>query len=356
MDKNMNREINKILEKDNLHLYEHLENDLNILKGSTVLIAGSKGFLGKTITNFLNFLNEFKFEKEDLIKIIAIDYEDHDICNPLDDFIARGPHEEAETVDYIINCAGIASPKKYLKVPIKTMDVSYAGTKNILEFAKIRNTKSVLMFSSSEVYGTPDPENIPTKEDYIGSVTTFGNRSCYDIGKNILETLCYVYHDKYKIPVNVLRPFNLYGPLMNFDDGRIIPNICKAMIEKREFSVYGDGKQTRTYCYVADAVVYMFKVLLSNKFGQIYNVGSEDEELSALEITERAYTIINPEDSAYSIQPHPDGYPDNEPTRRKPDISKVKSISGYTPKYRFKDGLLSCYNYFCNIHLKGDLT
>ena len=331
---------NRILEKDNLHLFEHLENEIESLKGSTILVVGSRGFLGKTITGFLKFLNESKFDKEDSINLIAIDYEDHDICNSLDDFI------EDQTVDYIINCAGIASPQKYLKVPVKTMDVSYLGTKNIFEFAKKRNTKSILVFSSSEVYGTPDPDNIPTKENYVGSVTTFGNRSCYDIGKNILETLSYVYHDYYNLPVNVLRPFNLYGPLMNFDDGRIIPNICKAIIEERDFFVYGNGKQTRTYCYVADAVVYMFKVLLSNKFGEIYNVGSEDEELSALEIAKRSYEIINPKNSSFVIQPHPEGYPDDEPTRRKPDISKVKLISNYSPKYKFKDGLVSCYNVF----------
>ena len=338
--------MNKILEKDNLHLFEHLKSELEALRGSTVLITGSRGFLGKTIISFLNFLNENKLDGEDLIKIIAIDYEDYDICNPLDNFI------EEKTVDYIINCAGVASPKKYLRIPVKTMDVSYLGTKNIFEFARTRNTKSILMFSSSEVYGTPNSENIPTKENYVGSVTTFGNRSCYDIGKNILETLCYVYHDKYDLPINVLRPFNLYGPLMNFDDGRIIPNICKAMIEKREFSVYGDGKQTRTYCYVVDAVVYMFKVLLSNKFGEIYNIGSEDEELSALEMARKSYEIIDPEGSSFTIQPHPPGYPDNEPSRRKPDISKVKSISGYSPKYKFKDGLRSCYNHFYNTYLE----
>jgi len=333
----------EILEKDNLHIYRHLEDRLGLLEGSTVLVTGSEGFLGRTIISFLNFLNDSKFAKEDAINVISIDYGDHDICTPLDSFI------KTETIDYIINCAGIASPKKYLKMPIKTMDVSYIGTKNIFELAMSKNTKSILMFSSSEVYGTPEPENIPTKEEYVGSVTTFGNRSCYDIGKNVLETLCYVYYNEYSVPVNVLRPFNLYGPLMGVDDGRIIPNICKSMIENRDFSVYGDGKQSRTYCYVSDAVVYMLNVLLSKDFGQIYNVGSDDEELSALEIAKKSYELINPEGSNYSIEPHPDDYPDNEPLRRKPDISKVKSISGYEPQYKFKDGLLSCYDYFYSI-------
>ena len=342
--KTENTIVDNILENDNAHIYNHTKENVTALKGTTVLVVGSNGFLGSTI---ISFLNDVAFKKQNIINIIAIDYDDHDICNPLDTFVS------IETVDYIINCAGIASPKKYLKLPVETLDVSYIGTKNIFDLAMLKNTKSVLMFSSSEVYGTPDSNNIPTKEEYIGAVTTFGNRSCYDIGKNVLETLCYVYHQKYNLPVNIVRPFNLYGPLMNIDDGRIIPNICKSMIEKRSFSVYGSGDQTRTYCYVADAIVYIFKILLSDQFGQIYNIGSEDEELSALEITKKAYELISPRDSDFTIEPHPDDYPDNEPQRRKPDISKVKLISGYTPKYTFKNGFLSCYDYFCNI-LKGE--
>tara|TARA_R110000824_G_scaffold154488_2_gene326665 strand:+ start:456 stop:1508 length:1053 start_codon:yes stop_codon:yes gene_type:complete len=330
----------RILEKDNIHIYRYLKDNMSDFEGATILITGSKGFLGRTIISFFNFLNSSKLEKEDSINIIAIDYDDYDICNPLDKFV------KTDTVDYIINCAGIASPKKYLKKPIETLDVSYLGTKNIFELAKIKNTKSILMFSSSEVYGTPDENNIPTSEDYNGSVTTFGNRSCYDIGKNVLETLCYVYYHKYRTPVNVMRPFNLYGPLMNADDGRIIPNICKSMIGKEDFSIYGNGKQTRTYCYVADAVAFMLKVLLLNKFGEIYNVGSEEQELSATEVAHQAYELISPVGSTYSVTPHPIDYPDNEPQRRKPDISKIKEATGYTPKYKFDEGFTSCYNVF----------
>ena len=205
------------------------------------------------------------------------------------------------------------------------------------------------MFSSSEVYGTPDSDNIPTSEEYIGSVTTFGNRSCYDIGKNVLETLSYVYHTKHNTPVNVIRPFNLYGPLMNTDDGRIIANVCNSMIKGTQFTVYGDGKQTRTYCYVSDAVVFMLKILLLGKFGEIYNIGSEDEELSATEVTRKAYGLVAPPNSSYTIAPHPHDYPDNEPQRRKPDITKVKMATGYGPKYNFKDGFVSCYNAFKEI-------
>ena len=253
----------EILNRDNEHIYKNLINDLHALKSRTVLVTGAKGFLGKTVISFLDYINKTKLQEAERVNIIAIDYEDFDICKPLDNFVKE------DKIDYIINFAGIASPKKYLQKPIETLDVSYLGTKNVLDLARDRGTKSVLMFSSSEVYGTPDPGNIPTGEDYIGSVTTFGNRSCYDIGKNVLETLSYVYHEIHNTPVNVIRPFNLYGPLMNTDDGRIIANICKSMIKETEFSIYGDGRQTRTYCYVTDAIVFMLKVLLLDKFGEI---------------------------------------------------------------------------------------
>ena len=329
-----------VLLNDNRHVYENLKQNVDKLKNTRVLVTGSDGFLGRTIISFLNFLNDTKFPAHEQVEIIAIDYQDHDICESLNKVIPEG------TLHYIFNCAGIASPKKYLRAPIKTLDVSYIGTKNVFEIAMMRNTKSIIMFSSSEVYGTPAPENIPTTEECVGAVSTFGNRGCYDIGKNVLETLSYVYHQNYNAPVNVLRPFNLYGPLMDINDGRIVPNICKAMMENRDFSVYGNGKQTRTYCYVADAMVYMFNILLTNSFGEIYNIGSEDEELSALEIAEKTYSIIEPENSKAVLESYPDDYPNQEPRRRCPNISKVKSLSSYTPQYTFRNGFVSCYDYF----------
>ena len=332
-----------ILDTDSEHIFESLGQKTDLLKNSKVLVTGSKGFLGRTLIQFFDHLNKNKFASNEKVEVIAIDYTDHDICEPLDKLIPEGE------LDYIINCAGIASPKKYLKFPLKTLDVSYIGTKNIFDIGMLRNTKSIIMFSSSEVYGTPTPDKIPTTEDYIGTVTTFGNRSCYDIGKNVLETLSYVYHDCYKAPVNVLRPFNVYGPLMDINDGRIIPNICKSMIEQKDFSVYGNGEQTRTYCYVADAMVYILHVLLGDTHGEIYNIGSDDEELSALQIAKKSYEIINPENSKPVLMPYPDEYPNQEPRRRCPNIDKVKKASDYSPKYSFQKGFTSCYQYFSSL-------
>ena len=329
-----------ILEKDNEHIFNSLGVKGDALRGTRILVTGSQGFLGKTIISFLQYLNATKFGQKEQIDIIGVDYQDFDICNDLSSFIPEG------TLHYIINCAGIASPKKYLKSPLKTLDVSYDGTKNIFNLAMLRKTKSIIMFSSSEVYGTPPDNQIPTTEEHVGSVTTFGNRSCYDIGKNVLEALSYVYYTSYTSPVNVLRPFNIYGPLMDLHDGRIIPNICKSMITDNLFSVYGTGKQTRTYCYVADAMVYIFGILLCGNYGEIYNVGSEDQELSALEIAAKAYETVKNTRSTYEVMPYPDEYPNEEPTRRCPNISKVKKLTRYSPAYPFEKGFVSCYRYF----------
>ena len=329
----------EILSRDNEHIINSLGDDIEKIKGKRILITGSRGFLGQTIISLIEYLNE-SLASRDQVDLVSLDYDDWDICKPLDEHVSEG------VVDYIINCAGIASPKKYLKSPLKTLDVSYIGTKNVLDFAMLRKTKSVLMFSSSEVYGTPEEGSIPTPESYVGSVTTFGNRSCYDIGKNVLETLCYVYHDSYSTPVNVLRPFNLYGPLMDFNDGRIVPNLCKSMITGKDFSIYGNGQQTRTYCYVADAVVYMLGVLLSGKSGEIYNIGSEDEEMTAAQIAQLSYSIIKPKGSKAVINPYPEEYPDQEPRRRCPNITKVKELTSYSPQYSFEDGFRSCYEFF----------
>jgi len=327
-----------VLKRDNEYVYGHLQDCVENLKGTRILVTGAAGFLGQTIVGFLNFLNSSVFDAKDVIEVITVDYEDFDICRPLNDRITEG------VVHYVINCAGVASPKKYLKTPLQTLDVSYIGTKNVLEFAKLRSSRSVLMFSSSEVYGTAD--EIPTREEYVGAVTTFGNRSCYDIGKNVLESLSYVYYHEYQIPLNVLRPFNIYGPLMDFNDGRMVPNLCKSMIRGTDFSIYGNGKQTRTYCYVADAMVYMFGILLSGKYGEIYNIGSDDEEMSAEEVAKKAYELIDPPSSKPVLQPYPSEYPDQEPRRRCPSLDKVRNLTSYSSSYSFKEGFQSCYEFY----------
>ena len=166
----------------------------------------------------------------------------------------REPFYLKDRVDYIIHAAGIASPVFYMKYPLETLEVATFGTKYMLEFAKSKKVKSFLFFSSSEVYGDPDPNFVPTPENYPGNVSCTGPRACYDESKRLGETLCTIYHSLYKLPAKIVRPFNVYGPGMKTNDYRVVPRFLTSALKKEPLPVHAGGNQTRTFCYISDAI------------------------------------------------------------------------------------------------------
>lgn len=324
----------------NLTVYE-----LEAYKDAAVLITGCNGFIGVWLCNFFDYINAEYGLNIDVVgvdvqlkantNIVNVQYRYRNIC----DFV----YSDTDKFDYIFNCAGIANPSSYMRDPIATLDVSYIGTHNILEYAKDNDVKSVVCFSSSEVYGSPEPEYIPTSEDHVGRIHTYSNRSCYDVGKLVLETLCYTYHDQYNVPVKVVRPFNLYGPFM--DDTRVVPNFIRKVLAGEPLNVYGDGEQTRTFCYMIDAMVYLLKISVSGKNGQIYNVGTSSPEITMPELVTKLGEAAGME-LDYKLIPYPEDYPGDEPRRRCPDISKVMNLTGYEPQIHISYGLRRTYNYF----------
>jgi len=296
-------------------------------KSKSVLLIGSDGFLGNWFKDILT-----KNGNEFLCYDIK---DDNNICEPLD----------IPKYDYVINCAGIASPEKYMKQPVETMDVSYIGTKNVLDYCVNNNVESILMFSSSEVYGTPNKESIPTKEDYIGTIPTRSSRSCYDIGKQVLETLCYIYYNKWKLPIKVVRPFNFYGPYMGINDNRVLSNWMRSYLQNNDIMVYGNGKQTRTFCYVKDGIDMCIGVLLDGKDGEVYNVGNPTPELSMIELAEIFCDVLDYKDR-FVIREYPSFYPKEEPLRRCPNIDKVVKDTAVQPKTTLKIGLKKMLKYF----------
>jgi UDP-glucuronate decarboxylase len=299
-------------------------------KSKSVLLIGSDGFLGNCFRDILT---------ENGNEFLCYDIQNgDDICNPIN----------LPRYDYVINCAGIASPEKYMKKPVETMDVSYIGTKNVLDYCIENKVESVLMFSSSEVYGTPDDESIPTKEDYIGTIPTQSSRSCYDIGKQVLETLCNIYYQKYDIPVKVVRPFNFYGPYMGINDNRVLSNWMQSMLEDKDIMVYGDGKQTRTFCYVDDGIDMCLGVLINGRDGEIYNVGNPTPELSMIDLASTFCEVLDYEvgNHRYVVRDYPNFYPKDEPLRRCPNIDKVVRDTGIQPKTTLDVGLKKMLEYF----------
>lgn len=317
------------------------------LQGKTVVITGGAGFLGHYLVLTLVHLNKTRFSQP--VKIVAVDnfitgskkplvnlsgYDDydlidHDVCKPL---IIRGK------VDYVIHAAGIASPIYYKKYPIQAIEVGTTGTKNFLELCRKKHSQSFLFFSSSEIYGDPDPKHIPTLETYRGNVSCVGPRACYDESKRLGEALTMTYFQHFQSPVKIVRPFNVFGPGMKYNDFRVIPAFLMSALQGKPLSVHGDGQQTRTFCYVTDAVVGVYKVLLSEKNGEVYNIGNDDNEMPMLKLAKLVSSLF-PRPIKIKTIPYPADYPGDEPKRRCPDLTKIKRELGYKPKVDLKTGL-----------------
>ena len=325
-----------------------LEEFYDELEGKTVLIAGGKGFLGTYFTSVLTKINETLSKP---MKIIVLDSlitskDKKDDVNQNIEFLEQDISKSFEiddNIDYIIHAASIASPPTYRKFPIKTVDVNYQGTKNLLEIAKEKKVRSMLLLSSSEIYG--DPEIFPTPESYVGKVSCTGPRACYDESKRLAETISILYFQQYKIPIKIARPFNVYGPYLNLDDGRIIPDFMNNAINKSQIIIHSDGSPTRSFCYVSDAIGGFFKLLLSKHDGIICNVGN-DEEVSVKNVAEAIKNIVGKPISIKIIESDDPHYTKDNPQRRCPDLSLIKKTVNYVPKIDLEEGLKRVYKWY----------
>jgi UDP-glucuronate decarboxylase len=334
------------LESDIREIAATLGDDAEQLAGRTVLICGGAGFLGRYFTTLFAYLNDQRLSRpcrivvcdnlitsgrlgaaafqEDGLRFIT-----HDIIQPL---------AIEEPIDYVIQAAGIASPYYYRKYPLETLEVATVGTKQMLSFGLKHPLQGFLFFSSSEIYGDPDPKHVPTTESYRGSVSCVGPRACYDESKRLGETLCTIYHQLYGVPVKIVRPFNVYGPGMQETDYRVLPNFASRILAGEPLHVYGHGNQTRTFCYVTDAVTGFLQVLLNGTPGQAYNIGNPIPEVSMLDLAKILERGLGRPLDVILVE-YPDSYPADEPQRRCPDITKAALQVGYKPAVSLEEGL-----------------
>jgi UDP-glucuronate decarboxylase len=336
-----------VLEEDIKEIFESMESSIEKMYGKTVLITGAAGFLGRYFMSLLTYSNRLSNEKP--ITIIALD---NYITSgkPSGNNILRND-ENVEWIvgdasigsqlpnkfDYIIHTAGIASPEHYRANPLLTIDVTINVTKSLLERAKTDDSR-MLFFSSSEIYGDPFPEFVPTNEDYRGNVSTRGPRACYDESKRLGETLCWVYQTYFNVHVCVARPFNVYGPGMMPKDYRVLPNFATQIAKKESLKIYGSGNQTRTFCYISDAIIGFMKILLDSKAPDVFNVGNPKPEVSMIELTEIIKKVIK-DDFKVELIDYPSTYPADEPNRRCPDITRISENLGFQPKVSIEEGL-----------------
>ena len=239
--------------------------------------------------------------------------------------------------DWIIHLAGIASPYYYRAYPLETLETATIGTQRLLDKAHTSNSRFIY-FSSSEIYGDPDPSEIPTEESYRGNVSTLGPRACYDEGKRVGETYCYIYHNSFGLDTNIIRPFNVYGPGMQKSDYRVMPNFAAQIVENKPLIIYGDGQQTRTFCYIVDAMVGFFRVMLNGMAGEVYNIGTPSPEVTIHQLGQ-IFNSFSTKNTTLESSNYPESYPADEPMRRCPDIRKAERHLGYTPSIELEDGV-----------------
>lgn len=303
-----------------------------------ILVTGGAGFIGSNLCERL-ILQGHDVLCLDNLNTGVKDNIQHLLNNDNFHFILHDVRETYDfKVDQIYNLACPASPVHYQKDPLYTLDTCYLGAKNALNLAKEYGA-TVLQASTSEVYG--DPFVHPQTEEYWGNVNPIGIRSCYDEGKRISETLFFDYYRKYQTNVKIARIFNTYGVNMRVDDGRVVSNFIIQALNNEKITVYGDGKQTRSFCYIEDLVDGLIKLMNSkNGITGPINIGNPIE-ITMLDLAVKVLSFTGSQ-SSISFKP----LPSDDPTRRKPDISQAKELLNWEPKIDFEVGLKRTIDYF----------
>jgi len=308
-----------------------------------VIVTGGAGFLGSHLSEKLLDLgsevlcvdNFYTSRKSNIAHLLSNPYFElmrHDITFPL---YVEG--------DEIYNLACHASPVHYQRDPVQTTKTSIHGAINMLGLAKRLKIK-ILQASTSEIYGNPTVH--PQKEDYWGNVNTIGPRSCYDEGKRAAETLFFDYYRQHHLPIKVVRIFNTYGPRMHPDDGRVVSNFIMQAIQNKPITIYGDGSQTRSFCYVDDLIDGMIRMMgTNNDITGPVNLGNPNE-ITVLELANRVVQMTN---SKSKIEFKP--LPVDDPIRRNPDISLAKNLLNWKPKVTLEVGLQKTIDYFTELLL-----
>ena len=303
-----------------------------------VLITGAAGFLGSHLCD--RFIKE-GYEVVGMDNLITGDLKNIEHLFPLENFtfynhdVSNYVHVPGE-LDYILHFASPASPIDYLKIPIQTLKVSSLGTHNLLGLAKAKNAR-ILVASTSEIYG--DPEVHPQPEDYWGNVNPIGPRGVYDEAKRFQEALTMAYHTFHGLETRIVRIFNTYGPRMRLNDGRVLPAFIGQALRGEDFTVFGDGSQTRSFCFVDDLVEGIYRLLLSDTVDPV-NIGNPDE-ITILEFAEEIIQLTGAKTKIiYKDLPHDD------PKKRRPNIAKAKELLGWEPKVHRSEGLKLTLEYF----------
>jgi UDP-glucuronate decarboxylase len=313
-----------------------------------ILVTGGTGFIGNHLCRKLindgnyvicldnNFTGNMR-NIQDLLEHPNFTFIYHDVINPIE-IDMMDMDIKFKDVEQIYHLACPASPKAYQYDSIKTLKTNFLGTLHVLGLAKCSKAR-VLLTSTSEIYG--DPHINPQVEEYWGNVNPIGIRSCYDEGKRVAETLMMEYHKNHHVDIRIARIFNTYGPFMNKEDGRVVSNFINQMLENKNITIYGDGNQTRSFCYIQDTVNGLVKLMNNNETIGPINIGNP-HEITVHDLVTILFSMIHDTKSKIIYEP----LPSDDPHIRRPDISKAEKFLDWTPIVTLNEGLKYTIDYF----------
>lgn len=333
-----------------------IKGDISRLKGKSILITGAAGFLPGYLADTFAMLNEIHLKnnpahlflltrrpitKESRLSHLMGNERVHfliqDVCEPI---------SISQKIDYIIHAASLASPTRYCNDPVGTLKANSLALIQLLDLALHTKSESFLFFSSSEVYGNPELESIPTPETYIGKLDYTSERACYAESKRFGEAVALGYFRQYGLPVKIVRPFHVYGPGLRFDDGRIIPEMIKQGIFDRQFVLKSNGNAKRAFCYVSDATVLFIDILLSQKNGEVFNVGADHPLISMLDLVKIIKTLFGGE-IPIQVNSNPVSMTHaGAPNIVCPNLSKIKKYYNASNQFTIDEGLSRLIKWF----------
>lgn len=349
-----------VVSSDLASMAKRLDHVFSKMSGKDLLITGGAGFLGYYLVQAPLAWNEANQDK-DPVRVSVHDNFARGVPAWLEELdspalrkvtrdILKPMPDDEPRFDWIIHAASIASPIFYRQFPIETMDANVDGLRLILDHMKDRAdgpnpVEGFLFFSTSEIYGDPQPEHIPTPETYRGNVSCTGPRACYDESKRYGETLCVNFAQQYDLPIGIARPFNNYGPGLRINDGRVLPDFARNILNGQDIVMLSDGLATRTFCYVADSVTGYYLILGNAEQypGESFNIGTQTPEINMRELADRVVALGSElfDYSGQVVQKTSDDpeYLTDNPNRRSPIIDKAQSLLGYEPLVEIDEGL-----------------
>lgn len=338
-----------ILEKDFSDIMENLgEKNIKNFKNKNILITGADGFIGNFLVRFFLYLNNQLNYKINILMMVGPRYiPNFKISKILKrnkvKVIKKDLTEKIkikEKIDYVFHLASITSPAFISDNPVQSLKINILGTLNILEAFRIKKIKKFIYFSSSAIYGIPDRENIPIPETFNGNVSSVLSRSSYAEAKRASESLSQAYFFQYKMPINILRPFHIFGPTMDLNKENAINYFLKCGLENKGIILSSNGQETRSFCYITDAISIVLFATLINKSGEVFNIGNEKVEIKIIDLAKLVSRIFNNGIDIKTDLSRKGNFSKEKLTRNVPNMRKVKILLNFSPKVDLQNGLL----------------